>query len=105
MKTSDGRERRAARRFPLQLKVSLADAPALTRDISTRGVFLTTRRPMAVGSVVQFALPLATDGGPLTARCRGRVVRLEPVGDAVGVAVAIESCDIRVADQAAQHGK
>jgi hypothetical protein len=84
-------DRRRAQRFRVALPVELPDGTAVTRDISTCGVFFKTTRVFVPGECIRFALILehVAPGPPLRLQCRGRVVRVEPYSDGLGVAVAI----------------
>jgi hypothetical protein len=94
---------RAARRFRLALPILLAELPqkthtieGTTRNISTNGVFFTTKLRMTNGANLEFKFTLPPDESqqnPATVSGRARVVRVEQPksgSDEVGVAVAIE---------------
>jgi PilZ domain len=84
-------DRRKAPRFQVALPVELVEGTGVTRDLSAGGVFFETDRVFGLGEVIQFALVLEyiDPGRPVRLQCRGRVVRLEPRGNTMGVAVAI----------------
>ena len=84
-------ERRRAQRFRVALLVELMEGPAVTRDISVSGVFFEATRTFVVGECIQFTLVLEYVDPKHTVRlqCCGRVVRVEPYGNRVGVAVGI----------------
>jgi len=98
-----GIERRAMRRFPLQLPVSLqvsretpVTVPGETRDISARGVLIFTDTEIGVGSRLDFDLILpweVTLTTNLRVRCTGKVVRVQ--GSAalgkIGLGIAIDN--------------
>jgi len=82
-------DRRATRRFPLQLPVTVRgpqggmDAIAQTRDVSSRGIcFFTdpTTTSLQTGSQIEFTLtlpPEVTLTDAIKVRCKGRIVRVE----------------------------
>jgi PilZ domain len=84
-------DRRKAPRFRVALPVELPDGTGITRDLSVAGVFLETERVFALGEIIQFALVLqyVDSDRPVRLQCRGQVVRLEPQGTRIGVALAI----------------
>jgi hypothetical protein len=73
------------------LPVELPDGEGVTRDLSVCGVFLETEGVFALGEVIQFALVLryVDPKRPVRLRCRGQVVRVEPRGTGIGLALAI----------------
>jgi hypothetical protein len=79
----DGKEVRAAVRFPLTLPVVVlagsAEHTAQTRNVSASGVLFELRGPLRVGETISFSLrmPGAILGTPhdILVDCRGRVVR------------------------------
>src|SRR5262245_43133655 len=86
-------DRRRAPRFRVALPIELTDGTAVTRDLSACGVFFVTSRAFVPGEDIQFALVLehVDPGRSVRLRCRGRVVRVEPYGTGMGVAVAISA--------------
>lgn len=105
------RESRSEPRLPVQLPVRLklpnADQEIVcsTRDISDRGVFVYTDRPLPRHSRIQFIVNLkssllAQEG--VEVLCSGTVVRVESSDDqCIGMAATIESCRILFQDPAA----
>lgn len=94
-------EKRATRRFPLRLPVSVrynGQAPteieAQTRDVSARGVCFYVDSRLNEGSPIEFTLtlpPEITLTDSIRVRCKGKVVRVEEdPGGKVGVAAIIE---------------
>ena len=65
----------------------------MTRDFSSSGVFFETDQSLAPGMSVEFALRLEHlyPNQPIRLHCQGNVLRIEPSGEKVGVAVAIHS--------------
>lgn len=85
-------DRRAAKRFRLQLPLSVrwidggvaGEALTVSRDISSRGVSFLLPRPISVGALVEVTLTLThelTQAGPVWVRCLGRVVRSRQEAD------------------------
>ena len=97
MAASPGAEKRTARRFNLQLPVSVRDknihSQANTRDISSRGICFYTDSRMEAGSDVEFTLtlpPEITMTEAIQVHCKGKVVRVEEVeGGKVAIAAQI----------------
>ena len=92
---SDRIERRQAPRFPLALAVRLEHGEGRTRDVSASGLFVATQGSFSLGASITFVLELehADPTGPLHVTCEGRIVRVEPGPDAIGVAVSISAHD------------
>ena len=79
-------ERRAARRFRLQLPLSIhwtdgagsGEALSVSKDVSSRGVSFVLPKPIQAGSLVEIVMTLPheiTLAGPVRVRCLGRVLR------------------------------
>ncbi len=91
-------EKRAARRFPLRIPVTVARGesfsqtePAQLRDVSARGICLYLDPPMAEGASISFTLtlpPEITLTESIRVQCKGRVVRVEDASDQGKMAVA-----------------
>jgi len=94
---------RAARRYRLALPILLAELPqkphtiqGTTRNISTSGVYFTTKLRITTGANLEFEFTLPPDESqqnPATVSGRARVVRVEhPTSESqeVGLALAIE---------------
>ena len=86
-------ERRKSTRFQGELPVEFEKGIGVTRDFSALGVFFETDQSFFPADPLEFFLNLEhSDLGPQTrVRCRGEVVRVEPMGERMGVAVAISS--------------
>ena len=80
-------DRRRNTRINLELPVVLENATAVTRDLSPTGVFFWKRGVFAYGESIRFSIERTTDAGKVLQKCRGAVVRTEPRGYDVGVAV------------------
>jgi len=95
-------EKRAARRFALQIPVAVAreenagyNEPAQIRDVSARGISLYLDAPIEQGSPFGFTLtlpPEITLTESIRVQCKGRVVRIENAngGGKMAVAAVIE---------------
>ena len=84
-------ERRRAERFRITVPVRLEQGTGRTRDISTDGVFFeTSQRWLSVGAPVKLALlfrRVRAGRLPVEVECEGHVVRVEELGEQIGVAV------------------
>jgi PilZ domain len=83
---AEAQEKRAARRFALQIPVAIArkDAEfsetAQIRDVSARGISLYLDAPIEQGSPIGFTLtlpPEITLTESIRVQCKGRIVRVE----------------------------
>jgi hypothetical protein len=83
---AEAQEKRAARRFALQIPVAIArkDAEfsesAQIRDVSARGISLYLDSPIEQGSPIGFTLtlpPEITLTESIRVQCKGRIVRIE----------------------------
>lgn len=97
-------DKRRARRFPMQLPVSIKPENSKTnpqtvqtRDVSSSGIYFEFETPMSLGTSVEFLMTLPeplTKGTPVRIRCIGKVVRVEPDSKSghsqVGIAATIE---------------
>jgi len=97
MAETQEKEKRATRRFPLRLPVSVrygegAEAhEAQTRDVSARGICFFIDSAIQAGSAIDFTLtlpPEITLTESIRVRCKGRVVRVEGGEPAGKIAVA-----------------
>ncbi len=82
-------ERRRSKRIGLEAPVILENATGVTRDVSRLGVFFWKRGVFAYGDSIRFSIERPNGSGKVMQKCRGAVVRTEPRGDDVGVAVNI----------------
>ncbi|HKT88272.1 MAG TPA: PilZ domain-containing protein [Candidatus Sulfotelmatobacter sp.] len=94
-------EKRAARRFPLRVPVTVRreqagpNENALIRDVSARGICFYLESAISQGSSIGFTLtlpPEITLTESIRVQCKGRVVRVEDAraDGKVGVAAVIE---------------
>src|ERR671924_2052830 len=84
-------DKRRAQRFRMTLPVELKGGTAMTRDLSTCGVFFETAQTFVPGQSLQLTLVLehVDPGCQVRLQCQGRVVRVEPCSIGLGVAVDI----------------
>jgi hypothetical protein len=87
-------ERRNNYRVRTALPVSLESATGILRDMSASGAFFWLSGTHAIGETVSFSIGLQTSGGRTVWKCQGDVVRTEPRGTDVGVAVKITSTTV-----------
>jgi len=97
MAETQEKEKRATRRFPLRLPVTVRygetaeEREAQTRDVSARGICFYVDTAIQAGSTIDFTLtlpPEITLTESIKVRCKGRVVRVEAGGSAGKLAVA-----------------
>jgi hypothetical protein len=111
MQEADGQEKRAIRRFPLQLPVTvtansgaLLEAVAESRDVSSHGICFYCDAELERDSAIQFTVTLPTEvtmTEPISVRCNGTVVRVEnnESGGKFAVAAAIDSYEFVASDE------
>jgi hypothetical protein len=94
-------ERRAARRFSMNLPVKvqfssgdgITERRGETRDVSFRGLYFMIEASLETGSSIEFVLTLPqqiTLAGDVNIRCYARVLRVEAQNGRRGVAARIE---------------
>jgi len=83
--------RRETSRLLVALVVKLEQGEGWTRDVSACGVFFTTQGSFFPGAPIRFVLPLyhVDPAGVVPVTCEGKVVRVEPCPQAIGLAVHI----------------
>jgi len=84
-------EMRKDRRYHAALPVFFGKDIGATRDMSTSGVYF-WKDGMCLclpGDPISFAIELKTATGRMMWKCKGAVVRTEPLGNMVGVAVSV----------------
>jgi hypothetical protein len=86
-------ERRKETRFVGKIPVDLKEGTGITRDFSASGVYFETDQSLSPEEPIEFVMNLEYTGlGSLVrVRCLGDIVRVEPMGEKTGVAVAISS--------------
>jgi PilZ domain len=96
-KPNQGKDKRATRRFPLRLPVSVSygepveEHGAQTRDVSARGICFYVDSSIQAGAAIDFTLtlpPEITLTEAIRVRCKGHVVRVEAGDPANKLAVA-----------------
>jgi hypothetical protein len=79
-------ERRSARRFRMQLPLSIrwadgsasGEALSVSKDVSSRGLSFLLPNPIGMGALVEIVMTLpheVTLAGPVRVRCLGRILR------------------------------
>ena len=87
------REHRGAKRYELRLPVRYGDGcVGVTRNISASGVYFETDRAGRDGASYVLEVELAD----ATIRCEGRVVRVEPLGNRIGIALELTTSSLEV---------
>lgn len=87
--TLEQQDKRREERLFTVLPVDLGATKGRTRDVSASGIFFEVDASYALGSSVDLAVELDTPDGKMLIKCRGDIVRIEPCGNEVGVAVKI----------------
>jgi len=97
-------ERRKATRFKGKLPIEPEQGTGLTRDFSALGVFFETDQSLTVGEPIKFVIPLIYSdwGHPFRVRFQGEVLRVEPTGGKIGVAVVVHSYSFEGIDEREQ---
>lgn len=96
-------EKRSTRRFSLELPITViyanngkAELEGLTRDVSSRGVFIYANTNLAEGAMIEFVMTLPREitlAEPIRVRCTGRVLRIENKDQRQGIAASIDQYD------------
>jgi hypothetical protein len=92
-------ERRARQRFEVNLPVSIQldglTVAGFTQDVSARGIFLYSEKPISEGTRLELTLTLPAEvtlAESMRVRCCGRVLRSSlSAGERHGIAVYLES--------------
>ena len=86
-------ERRRALRYPVAVRVEMAEGAGLTRDASLSGVFFETDLLFLPDEPIRLVLVFErlVESPPLRLECEGRVVRVESSDEKVGVAASINT--------------
>ena len=83
------REKRGGERISTALPVNLGGASGVALDVSASGIFFETDSSYALGNLVSFTVEINAPVGKMLLKCQGDIVRIEPRGSRVGVAVKI----------------
>lgn len=90
------KKRKAERKFEsLPVKVLNDERKAVTRDVSTSGVYILTDKHYEVGSIITMTIDLDNPPGTRM-RCVGTIVRVEDHGARVGVAVRVKPGESKI---------
>ena len=84
-----GRDQRASVRFDKQMSVRTEHGEGTTHNISAQGVYFETDVEPRAGALVNFFIEYTLEGRPQRLLCEGKVLRVEPQGDRVGVAARL----------------
>ena len=90
-------EKRRDQRVRTVLPVSLENARGILRDMSASGAFFWVSGAYALGQEISFSIELQKAEGRMIWTCRGDVVRTEPRGTAMGIAVRIVEEELELA--------
>jgi len=84
-------EMRRDRRYRAALPVFVGKDMGATRDMSTSGVYFWQQGVCLSlpGDSISFAVELDTASGRTLWKCKGEVIRTEPIGNMFGVAVSL----------------
>lgn len=82
-------DHRAAVRFDASLPVQIGELGGTTHNISTQGVYFETDVEHRLGALVNFAIEFKLYGRTHRLLCEGKVVRVEPQGERIGVAARL----------------
>ena len=81
---------RIEERISTALPVRLEDgSTGVTHNISASGIYFETDRAPPQDRPLSFSVEFQSGGGGLTLRCRAQVVRVEQLGNRVGVAALL----------------
>ena len=83
------KEKREEQRVRTALPVSVDKASGIMRDMSESGAYFWISGTYAIGDTISFSIGLNPDKSRIVWKCEGTVVRVEPRGNDIGVAVKI----------------
>jgi acyl-coenzyme A thioesterase PaaI-like protein len=86
---SQPQDQRTAVRFDAAMPVLMDSGAGTTHNISTQGVYFETDVKHRPGALVNFSIEFTLHGRRHRLLCEGKVVRVEPQGDRVGVAARL----------------
>jgi hypothetical protein len=90
-----GKERRRIHRHQVELPVEWLEGSGVTRDVSVDGVFFEADRAPAESGEITFDILVEGAFVPARFECHGTIVRLEPLGGRIGVAVHVSSINFK----------
>ena len=84
-------EKRASQRIQVEMPVYIGHEKAVTRDVSSTGIYFLTDQSFVEGADLNFSLDLsyALPGKPVKLYCQGEVIRIERHGEKFGIAAKI----------------
>ncbi len=87
-------EKRCEERIALEAPVNLGNTTGMTRDISPSGIYFVTDQQLQPGNAINFSVPLdyVCPGKPIILECQGLILRVEVLGEKIGVAARIQEC-------------
>lgn len=88
-KVRDAQEQRASVRFDTHMPVHGDHGEGTTANIGAQGVYFETDVAPPQGALVNFSVEYQLHGRMHRLLCEGKVVRVEPHGDRVGVAARL----------------
>lgn len=91
---SNDENKRIEKRARSTWTLDLQKAKAITHDVSASGIFFETDASYRLESTIEFEWDFDTPQGTMMLRCHGNIVRIEPRGARVGVAVNITEATI-----------
>jgi hypothetical protein len=96
------KERRQTQRYAMDVPMRIGRHEGRTVDVSSRGVYFLSTRPLEPGAVVEMDMTLtnALARGPVTLHVRGHVIRVEELEEELGLAIEIDSWDVTDPGQA-----
>ena len=86
-------ERRMSVRYNGKISLEVKEGKGLTRDFSSSGIYFVTDQVLSVGERLEVVMLLEHIGMERVWRlhCEGKVLRVEPTVEKIGVAFAINS--------------
>lgn len=84
--------RRTTERILMEVPITVGEELGTTRDISGGGVYFLTDGVFAKGEQIRFSITLerAIPNKPLKLNCQGKIVRIENMGNQLGIAAKID---------------
>jgi hypothetical protein len=93
-------EKRQAQRYPLAVDMELQNGRGITHDVSTSGIFVEADSPFSPGSRIRFSLLFEqTLPTPLRLDCEGKVIRVEPRNEKLGIAADFVACCVASSEE------
>lgn len=89
MKHAQTAEQREAIRFATTLPLEMEGISGVTRDVSETGIYFETDALREIGPVVTFVMRYRQGGKLHELQCDARVVRVEALGERVGIAARL----------------